>query len=418
MWVSATFGVLRRRWIPLILGLLVVMVGLGAIVTVQKPQYQASMTILMSEPEPNPYANVAGDKTVFTRLVGAVVSDVETSTELYAKGATAPYSVVISKSVQSSLSVSASSAVPELAATTVAAVVSAIGSSTSSLQAKLGVPVEYRIVARPLDAISVKPYTTNRVRLLALAAAAGVVFVVLGVFGLEALSAREEDGGVTPLRRAARLGKALWGQRVPLALGMALLASGALYMAKARPVYQASEVVILLPPDLPPRADAGPVQAAQVNPFLGYRQSFDVMAQVATLRVTDHASAERLAHAGASGDYSVINWVAGDNPVDTMATPTPYVAIGSTAKDAGTAMATVRQVGAAFVSELSAMQAANNAPRTTWMTAYTAVPAQVQRLPLSKARAIISVFTLALCVGLVLVRATRLGRRALSGLLS
>lgn len=407
MSLSGTLMVLQRRWIALALGLIIVVAAMVTVTKVVKPQYQAVATILLTEPVPNPYSNINGDTSVFTRAVAAIASDSQEATALEKRGYTASYTVSPSDSIESVLTVGTVSSSPDTANATAAAVVAETAKAATDLQTAMGVPTGYRILVQPLDNISVRPFTKNRVRLLALVGVSGLAIVVLGVFGMEAAFRRR--GGVT----AVAYIRALW-RWLPAAGAVMVLLVLAVGYSMTRPhEYQASETVIVVPPRLPPKPGVPLLQQGGLNPFLSYDRSLDVLAQLGTIRTTDPSMASLAAAGDATVPYTVTNWMAGPTPVDTLATPTPYVTIEATAEDPGEAMRAVRAVGDMFSRAVATLQSAPSAPPVTRASVYTAVPAQVYQVPVSKARALAALCALAFASGVIALTVARGSRRVL-----
>jgi hypothetical protein len=410
--IRESIRVLLRRW-PIVVFGLVVLIEVMTNLAGAPPQFSAAMTVALTPPtrpgsatitaaaasadpsEHNPYLQEEADLTVISRVTAAAVSDGAWSTILVKHGAKAAYTVApVTEGplggAGHALLITAQDPDADTATRTADGVVQAIENDVATRQFALGVPQDEWIRAQPIGPPVVTRFIKTRVRLVAGAGAGGAAAIIVAAFTLEALSQRRAIARAARQDGLASTWSALRRRCFIAALGLPVVAVAVVAIIKSvPPSYRATTTLVLLPPQLPPKPSFPGAQQGSRNPFLSYDGSLDIMAQVATILVTEpDAAAAVQSTPGVAPNYQVVNWVQGSDPVDTLGDPIPVIVVSATAGSPAMANRTVDAVGRALQVDLANLQHGLGAPVVTQVRSQQVTPPEAYRLHGSKVRAL------------------------------
>lgn len=185
-----------------------------------------------------------------------------------------------------------------------------------------------------------------------------------------------------------------WRRWYVVAVGIVVTAIGGLAVLSMPPTYEATSVLVLLPPNTPP-AVATPTagEPAPINPYQAFDGSITITAELMSTQLTQPSVVDALVQAGATPDYTVAT---------DPETGGPTVTITAKTRSASQAIATTRLVSEEFRRRLTERQRAAGAPADSLITASAVVtPAHADKLVSGRNRALVAVAAVGAVISIV-----------------
>ncbi len=180
--------ILRRRWLVLLVGLLLTGVALSGIVVKLAPQYTASGTVIVIQPNvsSNPL-NSLDSANALAASVAATLTNTSTSeAQVKRAGGAASYTLTLDANLPI-VTITTTSTDPGNAVYTVSVVARVMQDGLFQRQRDLGVTTSTLLKVLPLDTPTSALATTGKVKVLAIAAGLGVLVAISAAFVAEAV---------------------------------------------------------------------------------------------------------------------------------------------------------------------------------------------------------------------------------------
>lgn len=205
MYFSDAIATILRRWVIVVVGLLVA-VGLGLVViSIVPTRYQATAEVLILPPSrpvqdgdrANAYMGLPNALTSTTTLVGSSLMSLETQGELTDLGYASEYNVAVVPGAGPLLSISVTDTDADAALALRDVLNERVESELRRLQSEEDVPLTQYMTTRVFNANSeAEVLAGSRIRALAAVLAATALVTAFAVFGVERMATRKARTGV------------------------------------------------------------------------------------------------------------------------------------------------------------------------------------------------------------------------------
>lgn len=182
--------ILRRRWLVLLVGLLLTGVALSGIVVKLAPQYTASGTVIVIQPSvsSNPLNSLDSANALAASVAATLTNTGTSEAQVKRAGGAASYTLTVDANLPI-VTITTTSTDPGNAVYTVSVVARVMQDGLFQRQRDLGVTTSTLLKVLPLDIPTSALATTGKVKVLAIAAGLGVLVAISAAFIAEAIIA-------------------------------------------------------------------------------------------------------------------------------------------------------------------------------------------------------------------------------------
>jgi hypothetical protein len=199
--------VLGRRWLVLLVGIILMSAAGGAALFLVPTNYQATGQLLLLLPPKasgvttptNPYLNVSPGMNITASLIASTLTNPETVRSVAEAGFSATYAVALTPGSGPLLAISAESTDPRMAVATRDEVIRRLDEELLRIQLEESVPQRQLIHARPNSVTTeAEPLSGSKIRVLAAIAGLGGVLTLLAAFVVDRFRPRSRHRGRGP----------------------------------------------------------------------------------------------------------------------------------------------------------------------------------------------------------------------------